>query len=66
MDRRERLRGADVTHGMFIFTLYRYLHNAYKSSDYRKTRLLKALIRRILYTCKSPEILRCGTKIPSI
>ena len=56
MDRRERLRGAEVTRGAnvtwtayFIFIIYN-IYITYKSSDYRKTRLLNPLISRTLYT----------------
>ena len=56
VDRRERLCSAEVTRGAdvtwiayFIYIIY-ITYIPYKSSDYRKTRLLNPHIRCILYT----------------
>ena len=57
VDRRERLRGTEVTRGADVtWIAYLYLHYIfisirYKSSDYRKTSLLNPLLSRRLYTC---------------
>ena len=69
VDRRERLRGAEVTCGTdvtwtanFIFITY-IIYITYKSSNYRKMRLLIPLNSRTLYTKESPQFIPCETKI---
>ena len=70
VDRREHLRGAEVTRGAdvtwiayFIYIIY-IIYITYKSSNYRKTRLLNPHIRRILYTEHFSLFFPSGTKIP--
>ena len=70
VDRRERLRdtevtrGADVTWIAYFKNIIYIIYITYKSSDYRKTRLLNTHIRRILYTEHFSLFSPSGTKIP--
>ena len=48
---------------LYLHYIFNYI--TYRSSDYRKTRLLNVFIRRSIYSEYFTRFVPCGTKVPS-